>query len=703
MTTVFVFIILILWLILLHCKLEDINNTLNGLRKRIDIIEKKQDENIEIPDNICLSNQVIKDETFEDEDIFYDSGKKDDIKEYSDSENEEQGTVKNVFEDFLLGNLYTIIGSVVLIFAVGIFIKMIYPFIFFTPMLKTVIGFLVGLGFILSANYIKGEKLKTYSEILMGTGFSALFITTLCTTVLFKTFSENICILIALIILLAAYYIADKQKTISMIVISLLGGYFNILFVPNIDISLLFGYIIFLNILSVLYVYRNSKTEWINIVNLFFTLLIVSIFMIFDNNVNVIYPIALWLVYLAYDFLKTKNKVDIDKYNLLNWLNFSVLTIFSCILFQDSKLNIGITLLLVALIYAFIVVYFIKHQSEKFKPYLYSMLVTILFCIYFISEDILRLFLWSFAAVILAFLAGTQKKDYLAKWVLLFIMPAQVCLFFIEGVIISNYGSYIPIFNERLFAFSFPTLGAIISFFLMRNSENNNIIKIVQTIKFIFISVLYLYLVLELNNYIYENGILYTFNYFMLFIIIAIVYSMQMKRLSVVNNLPLYNISSNVIGFLSLITLLLLSLKDNFSYEVLFFNIRCIAYITAITASIYFGKISQKDIYYYLAVFLGFIIMTLETDILCQILYYIEPAYIYSALWLIYSGIITIVGILKNKKYLRNIGMLISIVTLLKIFFFDLKSLEMIYRLLILLMLGIVFMIISYLYNKNKN
>ena len=45
-------------------------------------------------------------------------------------------------------------------------------------------------------------------------------------------------------------HIADKQKTISMIVISLLGGYFNILFVPNIDISLLFGYIIFLNILS---------------------------------------------------------------------------------------------------------------------------------------------------------------------------------------------------------------------------------------------------------------------------------------------------------------------------------------------------------------------------------------------------------------------------------------------------------------------
>ena len=49
------------------------------------------------------------------------------------------------------------------------------------------------------------DKMKMYSEALMGTGFSVFFITTLCTATLFKTFDDLTCIFIGAIILLLAY------------------------------------------------------------------------------------------------------------------------------------------------------------------------------------------------------------------------------------------------------------------------------------------------------------------------------------------------------------------------------------------------------------------------------------------------------------------------------------------------------------------
>ena len=69
--------------------------------------------------------------------------------------------------------------TIAIIVACGIFIKMISIHITFTPIMKAIIGFLVGLSLIAGSISTKKDKnLKVYSEILMGTGFSTLFITT---------------------------------------------------------------------------------------------------------------------------------------------------------------------------------------------------------------------------------------------------------------------------------------------------------------------------------------------------------------------------------------------------------------------------------------------------------------------------------------------------------------------------------------------
>ena len=138
-----------------------------------------------------------------------------------------------------------------------------------------------------------------------------------------------------------------------MITIALLGGYLNICFVASsIDFKLAFGYLIFLNLLSLIYAYRNPEKSVINIFNLVVTLLITTPLMISSNELQPTYPVILWLIYLVYDVVKTnKNPKEDSLLQILSWTNFGILAGFSLILFRDEKLYIGSILIIAAIVY----------------------------------------------------------------------------------------------------------------------------------------------------------------------------------------------------------------------------------------------------------------------------------------------------------------------------------------------------------------
>ncbi|MCD7878657.1 MAG: DUF2339 domain-containing protein, partial [Candidatus Gastranaerophilales bacterium] len=130
------------------------------------------------------------------------------------------------FENAFLGNIFNKIGAIVLIIGIGFFISIISKYIIFTPFMKICFAFILGLGMICGANQMKeSEKLKAYSEVLMGTGFSVLFLTVFYASAVFKMFNSLTTAIIAGIILICTYFEAERQKTNSMVVIALLGGY----------------------------------------------------------------------------------------------------------------------------------------------------------------------------------------------------------------------------------------------------------------------------------------------------------------------------------------------------------------------------------------------------------------------------------------------------------------------------------------------
>ena len=74
-----------------------------------------------------------------------------------------------------------------------------------------------------------------------------------------------------------------------------------------------------------------------------------------------------------------------------------------------------------------------------------------------------------------------------------------------------------------------------------------------------------------------------------------------------------------------------------------------------------------------------------------------------SILWGIYSLILIGIGIAKNKQNLRIGAMVLFAITLLKLFFYDIAHLDTISKTIVFVSLGILLLIISFLYNKFKH
>ncbi len=673
-----IFILILLWSLYLHIKISNCENILKDILKNQNISVEKKFERIE-------KNKPVQ--------------KKSHLN----------------FEDIFLGNIFTIIGVSAIVVGFIIFIKLISPYIIFAPLLKTLTGFGVGIAMILGGLCMKKDSLKRFSEIMIGTGVSVLFTTVYLSTALFKTFSSGVCLFLASLILIAAYYIADKQKTVSMIAISLIGGSLNIFFTGLIsDINFMFSYIIFLNLLSVVYVYKNPSKAVINIINLTTICVclciyaIPSIFWGGSFNVNLVYPLTLWAIYLVYDIIrKNKNPEATDKINLLNWFNFGVLTVLSLLIFRDERVNIGRFLLCVGLAYSGIIIYFVKTKLQNYRPYVYSMLITAFLSNFFMSEDMPRIIIWSVEALTLSYVLYKYKQDYLVNWILTFLAAAMLNVFFIDGVV-SGYYNYFPIFNNRFAAFIYPVLTAFFTYLIIRNNDNPKVRKTSEIIRFSYISMIYLFIIFEINNFLNSQMLIFNTNeYFITAMLISIIgfrYALQTDKISMLNGSKTFKIAGIIISLISFITILTAGNKyiPIISFIPLL-NIRFIAYAAAITYAAVYAKRHKSDIYKYLAVILGFITLHIELKDCIEKFYLNNCNYLISVSWLLYAAVITIIGILNKQKYLKNAGVWISILAVIRIFFFDMINIDSLYRLITLIVLGIIFMFTSYFYNKNKS
>jgi uncharacterized membrane protein len=149
-------------------------------------------------------------------------------------------------------------------------------------------------------------------------------------------------------------------------------------------------------------------------------------------------------------------------------------------------------------------------------------------------------------------------------------------------------------------------------------------------------------------------------------------------------------------------------------YPVSSFNlgIRYICFVFAALSltslNLWIRRETVRDQYYTIAYSLLFhvsIIWVLSSEIL-NIMDILKNTHSYkfglSILWGVYALFLIVLGITGKKQYLRIAGMVLFGITLVKLFFYDISNLDTILKTILFLSLGILMLIVSFLYIKYK-
>lgn len=708
-------IILLCWIISLQGKVDDLSATLKLVRKKINDYEKYalaasnlkstklQEKSESVKDLEVVELQKVSDSVENVNDVKFplpDTKSGDDV---VSSKSFEQQTYKVVNEKFdfqkaLLGNVFNKIGALAIVISIIILVKLVSPFIILTPTMKFMLGVLLGFGFLISGFVLhKKDNLKNYSEVLLGTGIATLFITSFCGYSILDLYNSTVAMVIGGALLVSTYLMADRMKTVSMLVIGLIGGYLVPMF-TNSGYEQCFAFLIFLNAVSAIFTLRCKKFNLINPINITLTMFYALFTYLLKPEPDIIYPIVLWGIYIVYDLLRDKSSfVDY----VASWINYVVLTFFSLIMFHNAHEALGILFAVSALIYMILAWVSRLLKNELFKTYEHFVLLNVWLYIVFILNDVQSVLAWAIIALIVSIFIAVNRLNYLTPSVVLFYSTTFV------GAMLAHSGDeycliakYLPVANVRTLIFVLPLICMLFSSLLLKSNSK----KASNWLKFLGLSMGYIYLLGEINSYLMNIDTsvdFIDFNRLMIFSMIAFVYSLNAKKVSKISESILFGFASYVI--FAIATILLLC--GNFWYPdgyLPLVNFRFGAYVLAIISCCMFSRWDKLDLFKYLAILFGFLLVHTESVGISK-LYGAVWQYLISLSWVLYSGVATIIGIVNNRRVFLNMGIALIILTIARIFIYDLARVDAFYKLIAFLALGIILMLVSYIYTSNKN
>lgn len=701
-------LVLFVWLFRLQSQVSGIEYSFNRFKEQY--IKEKEIKNksknyVEISDKSKEVNDKVfsveKDKKSQNTDIPEVTNCRD-MKEVDIDKNIEIPAIKNNMEKTILGNLFNKIGAGALVIAFCFFIKLIE----FSPSMQIFTGVLLGCIMIFSAIRCLNinTKMKNYWEVLLGIGFAILFVSIYCSTAYYRLISVATASILAIFLLIATYTVSKKCNSFATLLIGLLGGYINVFFMTSgtfgidivdsniVSVNFIFGYLIFLNLVGILYVFNNPDKSVLNLVNLVITAITVFLYSLSHNSPLLIFPLILWCLYIINDLMFLSGK----KYypmimRVILWINFAILYIFTVKIFgYHEPILIGATISFAALIYGCAAKYY------KSKDYLYGLITAVLLASYYLFEPCLRVFVLALETVLLAYFYKKSRFVDLKNWLILYsgILLTIFCFEFTKQIMFSP--SFADTLYIRLMLFASVMASLYISARLLTNIDK----KMFQILQMLYITLGYVWAIMELRFGI-NNSSCEDLNAY-LYIIIGFIYSLQINLLSDKHKTKSFYIDiSNIFCYLSLTVLLFFSSLFYLEYPVL--NFRTLAFVFAMVTLLYLAKQNKNNFHIYAALLTCLWMISSEAkDILVMIDRQSVFREILTVIGLVYAGVITAAGIFKNLQPLIRFGIVLTLVSIIKIVFIDLANIEPVVKTAVFLLLGLILMVVSYFYNKKK-
>jgi uncharacterized membrane protein len=654
-------------------------------------------------------------------------------------------TKKNDYEKLVGENLLSKIGIATLVLGIGYFVKYAIDQNWINEIGRVALGILCG-GILIAIAHRLKDKYRTFSSILVGGGVSVWYITITIAFQDYKIFSQTVSFIIMILITAFSVFLSLRYDRKELTIFSLLGGFASPLMVSSGmgNYIVLFSYIFILNTGMLIIAFRK---DWkiIGVIAGVLTQFFYWIWLLLSFDKQYAGAICFILLFYVQFYLLAlidhyrSNKEIQAFHSILILANNLLLYVAALFIFSAYELNVkGVITIGMAVLNAIpLAILFRDKTIDKRLIYLLVALV-----LTFVSLAVpvqlngyaITLF-WAFEAVILL---GLWQKSKIPVFKSGFILIETLVLISLlmdwdhYFEFCSNGISCLPIvFNKWCITGLTITATVWFNAFLLRKENDKKFLPAVPHLDRLFyfsgLILLFITLFLELQ---YQMNVFYESQYFRwlsyglyVYLFASLVTWIRWNRknwFQLLYNVLIILTLSYVFIYLPVILQVrqevLSGTLNHWGYFSLhYFSLPCIIYCIVFLLQKKNEGITtflHRNSIYWLTAFACVAVLSAESDHLLLMLFYnglnqesilnISHNIVYPVLWGLTSFVFMIIGMKQKERILRIISLSLFVLIIAKLYFYDIWNMGQTGRIISLVFLGILFLTVSFLYQKLK-
>jgi hypothetical protein len=737
----------------------DISKKANS-NPKIDKQEQTKDENSRIVQNSVVENVSSIKFQKQNEPIVAKDVNEDKSTENRVERNDERNSTYFNFESLIGENILNKIGILITIIGVALGIKYAVDKELISPVVRLLLGYLFGAVLFAVAMKLK-KNYDNFSAVLLSGAMAIAYFVTYWGYSLLGVYNNLFCYLLMVAITIATVSFSIKLNKQVISIIGLVGAY-AIPFMLSEDSNKFIALFTYISIVNVGILYVAIKKYWKSLyyISFGYTWLIVLYWVLSSYNSELVGQISIFLtlfyitfyaMFIIHKLLLRKNyKAQDVVLLLLNTTSYFSLMYFVLRESVFASQFLGIFTIAIAGL-NFVVAKLLLSSNVKDKN-IYHLIVgiSILFLTLFISiqfDGNWVTIMWVGQACVL-FTVGRQRFSFFYEklsYPVLFISVISLLQDWIVGYHSSSPNSIelFPIMNQYfLNSLLFVIVVGLMCYIDKKYKSDHSIQVNSKLVTFlfvtIFLSTVYFGIFLEIYNY-WEQQIRFSINEFgvnsierygsekfqLLWIVnYSIIFS------SILCGINYFKLRSKVLDFICLVIfgftyfLFLTEIQQSFTVMrdwyleseaqlgMIYISIRYISIVIFICSLFIFNRLLRKRLIDFKldrlieVSFHVIVIWLLSTEIIYLIKLFnfsFGNKILLTILWVMYSIFLIINGIKTNKSYLRIGALGLMAISLLKLFFYDIQNLDNFAKTIVFVVVGVLMLIASFLYNKFKD
>ena len=657
------------------------------------------------------------------------------------------------WEALIGGKLLNRIGAFALILGVGFFLKYAFDNNLISEPIRVLIGFAVGAGLLLGGGRFHQKGLTIFAQGLTGAGIAILYLAVYASFNYYHLVSQPVAFVLMSTVTALTFFQALKYDSLAVALLGWAGGFLTpiMLSTGQANETGLFTYITLLD-LGLLAIVRK-KDAWFIVEPLTLAATYLMYFIWYDEYytagalfLTVFFLTIFWGLFFTLDVLRLlKNSTTFQKLRQgVAGLNASLYysAMYGIIDSSHHEWMSAVTLLIGAVYFlTFLLVKQRQPAAElALARYVLTAITLLVIATAIQFSGFTTVTLWALEAVVIIW-CGT-------KWNLRPVRLAALgvlALALFKLLVTEDAFGYIAVenfkllFNQRALAFLAIAAASELCVILLKRvaDPNTNLVKTILLGTWAVL--IFILLTVESNDFfrqamlnaIGEREVSLKYSRFMTWSIIWALYSLPLVWLGLRHRAPaLYGSGLTILGG-AVITIAIQGISfapiAQFTFAI---NWRTAAFIVVIAGAIIHTRWlnAYRQNYPWINDALGILqvavvlllldLITGETrDLFKRAIFFAKQQagatheitrlqnlqqLALSGVWLFYSGLLMVVGLWRRVQGLRIIAIALFGITILKIFIYDLSFLERLYRIFSFIGLGVILLLVSYLYQRYK-